>query len=77
MPVAEVLHPRLDSNWGTGDEPLQLVLVDDHRPAAECNGHRVITCAEFLALTFASGVKCNGNVVVDDYAYIAMGAVAK
>ena len=142
----------------------QLVFVDDHPPAAECNGHRVLTYAEWLALpassrliniaiahsavrqklvercladgvqffevraanvvqlddvqlgegailcpfvtltsnirigkhfhanlysyvehdcvigdyvTFAPGVKCNGNVVVEDHAYIGTGAVIK
>lgn len=28
-------------------------------------------------VTFAPGVKCNGNVVVEDYAYIGTGAVLK
>lgn len=28
-------------------------------------------------VTFAPGVKCNGNVVVEDYAYIGAGAVIK
>ena len=28
-------------------------------------------------VTFAPGVKCNGNVVIEDYAYIGAGAVIK
>jgi len=28
-------------------------------------------------VTFAPGVKCNGNVVVEDYAYIGTGAIIK
>ncbi len=28
-------------------------------------------------VTFAPGVKCNGNVVIDDYAYIGAGAIIK
>lgn len=142
----------------------QLVFVDDHPPAAEVNGHRVLTWSEFLAIdaakryvnvavanskireklveraaaagvhlfsvkaenvvtmddceigegailcpfvtvtsnvrigksfhanlysyvehdcvigdyvTFAPGVKCNGNVVVEDHAYIGTGAMIK
>lgn len=142
----------------------QLVFVDDHPPAAEVNGHRVLTWDEFLALdatqryvnvaianskireklveraaaagvlpfsvmaenvvtmddceigegailcpfvtvtsnvrigksfhanlysyvehdcvigdyvTFAPGVKCNGNVVIEDHAYIGAGAMIK
>ena len=28
-------------------------------------------------VTFAPGVKCNGNVVIEDHAYIGAGAVIK
>ncbi len=28
-------------------------------------------------VTFAPGVKCNGNVVVEDHAYIGTGAIIK
>ena len=28
-------------------------------------------------VTFAPGVKCNGNVVIEDYAYIGTGAIIK
>lgn len=150
--------------WAASGEPYQLVFVDDHPPAAECNGHRVLTYAEWLAqpassrhiniaiasgtvrqtlverclangvqffevraanvvqlddvrvgegailcpfvtlssnirigkhfhanlysyvehdcvigdyVTFAPGVKCNGNVVVEDHTYIGTGAVIK
>ena len=28
-------------------------------------------------VTFAPGVKCNGNVIVEDYAYLGAGAVIK
>lgn len=28
-------------------------------------------------MTFAPGVKCNGNVVIEDHAYIGAGAVIK
>ena len=28
-------------------------------------------------LTFAPGVKCNGNVLIEDHAYIGTGAVLK
>lgn len=146
------------------DELYQLVFVDDHPPALECNGQRVLTYAQWLAepassrhiniaiahsavrqklvercvadgvqffevraanvvqldgvqlgegailcpfvtltsnicigkhfhanlysyvehdcvigdyVTFAPGVKCNGNVIVEDHAYIGTGAVIK
>jgi len=157
MPLARQL-------WATSGEPHQLVFVDDAPPAAECNGHRVLTYAEWLAqpatsrhiniaiansavrqklvdrcmvdgvqffevrasnvvelddvqlgegailcpfvtltsnihigkhfhanlysyvehdcvigdyVTFAPGVKCNGNVVIEDHAYIGTGAIIK
>ncbi|MBM4128379.1 MAG: acetyltransferase [Nitrospira sp.] len=146
------------------DDLYQLVFVDDHPPALECNGQRVLTYAQWLAepassrhiniaiahsavrqklvercvadgvqffevraanvvqldgvqlgegailcpfvtltsnicigkhfhanlysyvehdcvigdyVTFAPGVKCNGNVIVEDHAYIGTGAVIK
>lgn len=156
--------PLARQHWAASGEPHQLVFVDDAPPAAECNGHRVVTYAEWLAqpassrhiniaiansavrqklvercladgvqffevraanvvqmddvqlgegailcpfvtftsnirigkhfhanlysyvehdciigdyVTFAPGVKCNGNVVVEDHAYIGTGAVIK
>jgi len=150
--------------WAASAEPHQLVFVDDNPAAAECNGHKVLTYAEWLAqpassrhiniaiansalrqklvercmadgvqffevraanvtqldnvqlsegailcpfvtltsniqigqhfhaniysyvahdcvighyVTFAPGVKCNGNVVVEDHAYIGTGAIIK
>ena len=156
--------PLARQQWAASGELYQLVFVDDHLPAAECNGHRVLTYAEWLDqpassrhiniaiansavrqklverckadgvqffevraanvvqlddvqlgegailssfvhltsntrvgqhfhaniysyvahdcvigdyVTFAPGVKCNGNVVVDDHAYIGTGAVLK
>lgn len=156
--------PLARQQWAASGEPHQLVFVDDHPPAAECNGHRVLTYAEWLAqpassrhiniaiansvvrqklverwladgvkffevraanvvqlddvqlgegailcpfvtltsnirigkhfhsniysyvahdcvigdyVTFAPGVMCNGNVVVEDHAYIGTGAVIK
>jgi sugar O-acyltransferase (sialic acid O-acetyltransferase NeuD family) len=155
--------PLARQKWAASHEPHQMVFVDDH-PAAECNGHQVLTYAEWLAqpacsrhisiaisnsavrqnlvercladavqffevraanvvlmddiqlgegaiicpfvtltsnirigkhfhanlysyvahdcvigdyVTFAPGVKCNGNVVVEDHAYIGTGAVIK
>ena len=156
--------PLARQQWAASGEPHQLVFVDDSPPAAECNGHRVLRYAEWLALpassrhiniaianssvrqklvercaadgvhffevrapnvvvldgvqiaegailcpfvtltsnirigkhfhanlysyvehdcvigdyvTFAPGVMCNGNVVVQDHAYIGTGAVIK
>jgi sugar O-acyltransferase (sialic acid O-acetyltransferase NeuD family) len=156
--------PLARQQWVASGEPHELVLVDDNPRAAECNGHRVLTYAEWLALsassrhiniaianstvrqklvercaadgiqffevraanvvqlddvqlgegailcpfvtltsnirigkhfhanlysyvehdcvigdyvTFAPGVKCNGNVVVEDHAYIGAGTVIK
>jgi sugar O-acyltransferase (sialic acid O-acetyltransferase NeuD family) len=156
--------PLAHQQWAAGREPHQLVFVDDKPPAAECNGHRVLTYVEWLAqtassryiniaiansavrqnlverclsdgvqffevraanvvqmdcvqlgegailspfvalmsnirigrhfhaniysyvehdcvigdfVTFAPGVKCNGNVVIEDHAYIGAGAVIK
>ena len=156
--------PLARQQWAASGDPHQLTFVDDHSPAAECNGHRVLTYAEWLAqpassryiniaiassavrqklverckadsvqffelraanvvqldhvqlgegailssfvhltsnihigqhfhaniysyvahdcvigdyVTFAPGVKCNGNVVVEDRAYIGTGAVIK
>ncbi len=157
MPLARL-------QWAASGEPHQLVFVDDHSPAAECNGHLVFTYNEWLTkpassryiniaiansavrqqlvercmadgvqfvevraanvvqlddvklgegailnsfvhltsnirigqhfhaniysyvahdcvigdyVTFAPGVMCNGNVVVEDHAYIGTGAVIK
>ncbi|KJS76537.1 MAG: acetyltransferase [Comamonadaceae bacterium BICA1-1] len=157
MPVAR-------QQWAVMSESHQLVFVDDHPPAAECNGHPVLTYNQWMALpatsrhiniaiasstvrqklvercladgvqffelratnvvqlddvqlgegailcpfvtltsnirigkhfhaniysyvahdcvignyvTFAPGVMCNGNVVVQDHAYIGTGAVIK
>jgi len=156
--------PLARQQWASSGELHQLVFVDDNPPAAECNGHRVLTYAEWLAqpagsrhiniaiasstvreqlverciadkleffdvrasnvvqldnvelgegailssfvhltsnicigkhfhaniysyvahdcvigdyVTFAPGVMCNGNVVVEDHAYIGTGAVIK
>lgn len=156
--------PLAQQQWAASVEPHRLVFVDDSPPAAECNGHRVLTYAEWLAqpassrhiniaiahsavrqklvercltdgvqffevratnvvqledvqlgegailcpfvtltsnirigkhfhanlysyvehdcvigdyVTFAPGVMCNGNVVVEDHAYIGTGAVIK
>ncbi len=156
--------PLARQQWAASGEPHQLVFVDDAPPAAECNGHRVLTYTEWLAqpassrhinvaiansavrqklvercladgvqffevraanvvqlddvqlgvgailcpsvtltsnirigkhfhanlysyvehdcvigdyVTFAPGVKCNGNVVVEDHAYIGAGVVIK
>ena len=156
--------PLARKQWDNSGEPYQLVFVDDNPPAAECNGHKVLTYAEWLAqpansrhvniaiadsvvrqrlvercmadgvqffevradnvvqlddvqldegatlcpfvtltsnirigkhfhanlysyaehdcvigdyVTFAPGVKCNGNVVIQDHAYIGTGAVIK
>ena len=156
--------PLARQQWDASGAPHQLVFVDDHPPAAECNGYQVMSYAEWLALpgisrhisiaiassvvrqklverckadrvqffevraanvvqlddvqlgegailssfvhltsnvrigshfhaniysyvahdcvigdyvTFAPGVMCNGNVVVEDHAYIGTGAVIK
>jgi sugar O-acyltransferase (sialic acid O-acetyltransferase NeuD family) len=156
--------PLARQQWAACGEPHQLVFVDDAPPAPECNGHRVLTYAEWLAqpassrhiniaiansavrqklverclddgvkffevraanviqlddvqlgegailcpfvtltsnvrigkhfhanlysyvehdcvigdyVTFAPGVKCNGNVVLEDHVYIGAGAVIK
>jgi sugar O-acyltransferase (sialic acid O-acetyltransferase NeuD family) len=156
--------PLARQQWAASGETHELVFVDDHPPVSECNGHRVLTYAEWVALpassrhiniaianssirqklvarceadgvqffevraanvvqlddvhlgvgailcpfvtltsniqigqhfhanlysyiehdciigdyvTFAPGVKCNGNVVVEDHAYIGTGAVIK
>lgn len=156
--------PLARQQWAACGEPYQLVFVDDHPPAAECNGHPVLTYQDWLALpassrhiniaiansavrqrlaercmadgveffevraanvvqldgvqigegailcpfvtltsnirigkhfhanlysyvehdcvigdyvTFAPGVKCNGNVVVEDHAYIGTGAIIR
>jgi sugar O-acyltransferase (sialic acid O-acetyltransferase NeuD family) len=156
--------PLARQQWAASGEPHHLVFVDDHPPTAECNGHRVMTYAEWLAqpassrhiniaiansavrqklvnrcladgvqffevrapnvvqlddvhlgdgailcpfvtltsnirigkhfhaniysyvahdcaigdyVTFAPGVMCNGNVVIEDHAYIGTGAVLK
>lgn len=156
--------PLARQQWSASGELHQLVFVDDHPTAAQCNGHRVLTYVEWLAqpassrhvniaiadstvrqklvhrcladgvkffevrapnviqlddvrlgegailcpfvtltsnirigkhfhanlysyvehdcmigdyVTFAPGVKCNGNVVVEDHAYIGAGAVIK
>jgi sugar O-acyltransferase (sialic acid O-acetyltransferase NeuD family) len=156
--------PLARQQWSASGEPFQLVFVDDNPPAAECNDHKVLTYAKWLAqpassrhiniaiansavrqklvtrclddgvqffevraanvvqlddvqlgegailcpfvtlasnirigkhfhanlysyvehdciignyVTFAPGVKCNGNVVVEDHAYIGTGALIK
>ena len=156
--------PLARQHWPPRVEPYQLVFVDDNPAAAECNGHPVLTYAQWLALpassrnlsvaiansavrehlvarceadgvgffevrapnvvqlddvrlgagailcpfvtltsnirigrhfhaniysyvahdcvigdfvTFAPSVKCNGNVVVEDHAYIGTGAMIK
>lgn len=156
--------PLARQQWAACGEPYQLVFVDDHPPAAECNGHPVLTYEAWMALpassrhiniaiansavrqrlaercmadgvgffevraanvvqlddvqigegailcpfvtltsnirigkhfhaniysyvahdcligdyvTFAPGVKCNGNVVVEDHAYIGTGAIIR
>ena len=156
--------PLAREQWAALGAPHQLVFVDDTPPAAECNGHQVLTYAQWLALpateriiniaiansavrqrlvercaadgvhffevraanvvqlddvhigegailcpfvtltsnirigkhfhanlysyvehdcvigdfvTFAPGVKCNGNVAIEDLAYIGAGAVIK
>lgn len=156
--------PLARQQWMSSGEPHRLVFVDDHPTADTCNGHRVLTYAEWLDqpassrciniaianstvrqklvercvadgvgffevrasnvvqlddvvlgegailcpfvtltsnirigrhfhanlysyvehdcvigdyVTFAPGVKCNGNVVVEDHAYIGSGAVIK
>lgn len=156
--------PLARQQWAASGIPHELVFVDDHPPASECNGHRVLTYAEWVAqpassrhiniaianssirqklvarceadgvqffevraanvvqlydvqlgvgailcpfvtltsnirigkhfhanlysyvehdcvigdyVTFAPGVMCNGNVVVEDHAYIGAGVVIK
>ena len=156
--------PLARDQWAACVEPHQLVFVDDSPPATECNGHRLLTYAQWLAqpassrhiniaianssmrqklverciadgvqffevraanvmqlaevqlgegailcpfvtltsnirigkhfhanlysyvehdcvigdyVTFAPGVKCNGNIVIEDHAYIGSGAVIK
>lgn len=156
--------PLALQQWSLSREPHQLVFVDDHPTASDCNGRRVLTYSEWLEqpassrhisiaiansvvrqklverclkdgvlffelraasvvqlddvllgegailcpfvtltsnirigkhfqanlysyvehdcvigdyVTFAPGVKCNGNVVVEDHAYIGAGAVIK
>jgi len=49
----EVL-PLARQQWAASGEPHQLVFVDDNPPAAECNGHRVLRYAEWLALPASS-----------------------
>jgi sugar O-acyltransferase (sialic acid O-acetyltransferase NeuD family) len=156
--------PLARQQWAASGEPYQLVFVDDNPPSAQCNGHKVLTYAEWVAqpassrhiniaiansalrqklvercmadsvqffevraanvvqlddvqlgegailcpfvtltsnirigkhfhanlysyvehdcvigdyVTLAPGVKCNGNVVVEDHAYIGTGAIIK
>lgn len=156
--------PLARNQWATSGEPHEIVFVDDTPNTTQCNGHRVLTYAEWLALpassrhiniaiangavrqklvercandgvqffevraanvvqldgveigegailcpfvtltsnirigkhfhanlysyvehdcvigdyvTFAPGVMCNGNIVVEDHAYIGTGAVIK
>lgn len=156
--------PLARDQWAASGEPHSLVFVDDHPPAAECNGHPVLTYNQWMALpassrliniaiansavrqklvercmadgvqffevraanvvqlddvqlgegailcpfvtltsnirigkhfhanlysyvehdcligdyvTFAPGVKCNGNVAIEDHAYIGAGAIIK
>lgn len=156
--------PLARQQWSVSGEPHQLVFVDDQPLDAECNGHRVLSYAEWLAqpaisrhiniaiassdvrqklverctadgvqffevraanvvqldgvhlgggailcsfvhltsnirigrhfhgniysyvahdcvigdyVTFAPGVMCNGNVIVEDHAYVGTGAVIK
>jgi len=156
--------PLARQQWAPSNEPYQLVFVDDHPHSSACNGHPVLTYAEWLSqpatsrhaniaiansavrqklvercradgvaffevraanvvqldnvqigegailcpfvtltsnirigkhfhanlysyvehdctigdfVTFAPGVKCNGNVVIEDHAYIGTGAIIK
>lgn len=156
--------PLARQQWAASSQPHHLVFVDDNLAGTECNGHPVLTYADWLALpassryiniaiansnvrqklvmqcmtdgvqffeiraanvvqmddvqigegaifcpfvtltsnirigrhfhanlysyvehdcmigdyvTFAPGVKCNGNIVVEDHAYIGAGAVIK
>jgi sugar O-acyltransferase (sialic acid O-acetyltransferase NeuD family) len=156
--------PLARQQWAESGHLHQLVFVDDNPPAPECNGHRVLTYAEWMAqpadsryisiaiantavrqklvarcaaagihffevraanvvqmddvhlaegailcpfvtltsnirvgkhfhanlysyvehdciigdyVTFAPGVKCNGNVIVEDHVYIGAGAVIR
>lgn len=63
--------PLARKQWAASDEPHQLVLVEDHAPAVEFNGHQVITYDEWLALTCAPRVMCNGTVLVEDHGMLA------
>jgi sugar O-acyltransferase (sialic acid O-acetyltransferase NeuD family) len=40
--------PLVRQQWAASGQPHQLVFVDDTPPAAECNGHRVLTYSEWL-----------------------------
>jgi len=46
--------PLARQQWAASGELHQLVFVDDKPPAAECNGHRVLRYAEWLALPATS-----------------------
>ena len=63
--------PLARQQLAASDEPHQLVLVEDHPPAVESNGHQVISYDEWLALTCAPGVMCNGNVLEEDHGTLA------
>ncbi len=41
--------PLARQQWAASGEPHDLVFVDDHPPASDCNGHRVLTYAEWVA----------------------------
>lgn len=40
--------PLARKQWADSGESYQLVFVDDNPPALECNGHRVLTYAEWM-----------------------------
>ena len=46
--------PLARQRWAACVEPHQLVFVDDNPAAAECNGHPVLTYAQWLALPASS-----------------------
>ena len=54
--VLPLVRQQLQVALAAGDA--DLVFVDDHPPAAECNGHRVLTYAEWLAQPASSRHMC-------------------
>lgn len=46
--------PLARAQWSGQGEPHELVFVDDHPPAAQVNGHRVLTYSEWLQLPATS-----------------------